>query len=279
MFDAIKRGGRSIVLNAGPPGMDAPLGGAPGGLAREMLSTLRDLKAEYYTAEGRVDYTRLALSAEYAGYKSMAARLQGFDLGTLVDDASRLAFWINLYNTLVVDGIIALGIKDSVKEVRGFFHRVKYSIGSYEFSPDDIEHGILRANSRPYMRAFRQFGPFDARRRFALAKPDPRIHFALVCGARSCAPIKFYTPEKIYAELDTAAMNFINSSEVVVMPEEGRVVISMILKWYERDFGGASGVLDFIERYLVDGDKKMFIRDEKPKIKTEYLPYDWDLNA
>ena len=27
----------------------------------------------------------------------------------------------------------------------------------------------------------------------ALQTPDPRIHFALVCGARSCPPIKTYT--------------------------------------------------------------------------------------
>ncbi len=284
MFDAIKRGGVAVVLNAAEPGMDGatPAGGAPDGcgrLAQEMLSTLRDLKAGYYTEEGHVDYTRLSRSAEYAEYKSLAARLRGFDPGSLVQDASRLAFWINLYNTLVVDGIIAFDIKSSVKEVKGFFQRVKYMIGSYEFSPDDIEHGILRANSRPYMHAFRQFGPFDARRRLALERTDPRIHFALVCGARSCAPIKFYTPEGIDKELDTAAINFINSSEVLVMPQEGRVVLSMILKWYERDFGGKSGVLDFIERHLVDGDKKRFIRDERSKIKTEYLPYDWDLNA
>lgn len=282
MFDAIKRGEGSVVINAAEGAAEVPDGRAPdvpGGIAGEMLSTLRDLKGSYYTDEGRVDYALLAGSVEYAEYKGLAARLRGFDPGSLVQGASRLAFWINLYNTLVVDGIIALGIKNSVKEVKGFFQRVKYRVGAYEFSPDDIEHGILRANSRPYMHALRQFGPFDARKRFALERTDPRIHFALVCGARSCAPIKFYTPEGIDIELDTAAMNFINSPEVVVIPKEHRVVLSMILKWYERDFGGKSGVLDFIGRHLVEGDEKRFIRDEKPRIKTEYLPYDWDLNA
>ncbi len=290
MFDAIKGGEvpvlarvkkrlrRDIVINA-VDGEAAPAAGGRESLAREMLSAIKDLKGGYYTEEGHVDYARLSKSAKYAEYKDLAARLKGFDPATLEQDASRLAFWINLYNTLVVDGIIALGIKNSVKEVAGFFQRVKYRVGSCVFSPDDIEHGILRANSRPYMHAFRQFGPFDARIGFSLAKTDPRIHFALVCGALSCAPIKFYTPEKIDEELDMAAVSFINSSEVVVMPEEGRVVLSMILKWYERDFGGKAGVLDFIERHLVESGKKRFIRDEKPKIKTEYLPYDWNLNA
>jgi hypothetical protein len=33
---------------------------------------------------------------------------------------------------------------------------------------------------------------------------DPRIHFALVCGARSCPPIKLYTPENLEEGLTAA---------------------------------------------------------------------------
>lgn len=33
---------------------------------------------------------------------------------------------------------------------------------------------------------------------------DPRIHFALVCGAKSCPPIKLYTPENLDEGLDAA---------------------------------------------------------------------------
>ena len=29
----------------------------------------------------------------------------------------------------------------------------------------------------------------------ALTTPEPRIHFALVCGAKSCPPIKTYSPQ------------------------------------------------------------------------------------
>jgi len=44
----------------------------------------------------------------------------------------------------VVDAIVTLGIIASVKEVPGLFRNVKYRIGKYIFSADDIEHGILR---------------------------------------------------------------------------------------------------------------------------------------
>jgi hypothetical protein len=157
-------------------------------------------------------------------YRKIAARLKGYNLSLLKDGKRRLAFWINLYNTIVVEGIIALGIKSSVKEVIGFFTRIKYIIGGYRFSPDDIEHGILRANSRHPGHPFRQFGPFDPKKNFSIDKTDPRINFALVCGSRSCAPIKFYTPDKIDEELELATKNFVNSSEVIIMPEEKRML-------------------------------------------------------
>ncbi len=42
-----------------------------------------------------------------------------------------------------------------------------------------------------------------------VVKPvDPRIHFALVCGAKSCPPIKVYTPTSLQEGLDSATMAF-----------------------------------------------------------------------
>lgn len=34
---------------------------------------------------------------------------------------------------------------------------------------------------------------------------DPRIHFALVCGAKSCPPIKVYTPDNLEEGLQVRA--------------------------------------------------------------------------
>jgi len=275
-----------MLLNVTDEGAEGEAGGPEGAggeapveeVPRVMLSTIKDLKGKFYTPEGTVDYDALGRSDEYARYRRVAARLAGFDPGLLTGDAVRLAFWINLYNTIVVDGIVALGIKSSVKEVLGFFSRVKYVIGGHRFSPDDIEHGVLRANARPYMHAFRQFGPFDARRRYSLSKVDPRVHFALVCGSRSCAPIKFYDAAMIDDQLTTAAVNFVNSSEVIVMPEENRLVISMLFKWYEADFGGRRGVVDFIAEHLVDEGKKAFLLEARDGVRIEYLYYDWNIN-
>lgn len=41
------------------------------------------------------------------------------------------------------------------------------------------------------------FGSSDPRLKVALETPEPLIHFALVCGAKSCPPIKTYSAEVI----------------------------------------------------------------------------------
>lgn len=248
-------------------------------LSQEMLSSIKSIKTIYYTPRGTVDYDAIRKSGQYRQYKLLTNSLRAFDPGRLKDERDKLAFWINLYNSIVVDGIIALGIRSSVKEVMGFFSKIKYEIGGYGFSPDDMEHGVLRGNSRPPGVPFRQFGLLDPRRKLALRELDLRVHFALVCGSRSCAPIKFYTPENIHEELERAAVSFVNSSEVIAIPEEGRLIISMIFKWYKGDFGGREGILDFLARYLVDDDKKEFIRKGRGDIKIDYLYYDWNLNT
>jgi hypothetical protein len=107
---------------------------------------------------------------------------------------------------------------------------------------------------------------------------DPKIHFALVCGSRSCAPIDFYESGRIYDQLDIAAKSFVNSSEVLVLPDEGKLFISEIFRWYEYDFGGLSGVKDFIFDYLVDEKSRRFIRRNFSTLRFEYLHYDWNLN-
>ena len=118
---------------------------------------------------------------------------------------------------------------------------------------------------------------FNPKKAYALVLPDARIHFALVCGSRSCAPIKYYSPATVDDELELAAKNFINSSEVIVIPEEKRMLISLIFKWYMSDFDGPSGVRDFIKKYIVDDDKRDFLNTVSD-IKVDYLYYDWNLN-
>lgn len=204
--------------------------------------------------------------------------MERFDLQSLNTQADKLAFWINLYNAIVVHGIVELELEASVREISNFFTHIRYSISGSFFSPDEIEHGILRSNARPPYRVFSTFRKNDPRRKLALEALDPRIHFALVCGSRSCAPIRFYTADRIDEQLDTATRNFVNSSEVVILPEKNKILLSQIFDWYKRDLGDRRDVFAFLLRYLEAGDEARFLAEHLDEIMVEYLFYDWNLN-
>ena len=199
---------------------------------------------------GRVDYPRLRDSAEFAAAVDAARRLAGVRLDSLTERGARLAFWINVYNALVLHGIVGLGVRRLVARAWNFFGRTAYRIDGLVWSPDDVEHGVLRGNRRRVIPPLRPFGAGDRRRALALAPLDPRIHFAINCGARSCPPLGVYRAALIDAQLDLATRNFVNEE---VTLERDRIVCSRLFKWYRRDFDGVGGLPAFLLRYLDDG--------------------------
>ncbi len=245
-----------------------------------LRQAIGDLQAKFFDLEaGRVNYQPMKGSLEYEAYLQKAGLLRNFTLSQLKERQQKLAFWINLYNTMVIHGVIDWDIRESVKERNGFFTRLKYEIGGHLFSLNDIEHGILRGNARPPYRLFRPFGPGDPRRAFIVSPVDPRIHFTLVCGSRSCPPIGFYSSERIEEQLELATASFINSPEVEIIPSENLVRISQIFRWYRRDFGGIQrALIEFLLRYLDPGEKHDFVEDHKESVRVRYRDYDWSLN-
>jgi len=241
---------------------------------------MADLKARFIDAEkSLVRYRAIRGSEEFERYKDLTKRLRSFDLRSLEERNQRLAFWINIYNTAVIHGVIELSLEKSVKEVSRFFDRVMYEIGGFRFSLNEMEHGILRGNRRHPYGFLKPFRRKDPRMGFAILPLDPRIHFALVCGARSCPPIGFYEADQIDFQLQLAAESFANSPQVKILPQEGIVFISNIFKWYKTDFGGSdSALMDILLNFLDEGEKKTFLQQNRDKIQIRYQPYDWNLN-
>jgi len=265
-----------VILNAGDPSkisLDQPIDIA-------LTLAMADLKARFIDAEkGVVHYGAIRGSEEFERYKNLTKGLQLYDLRSLRERNQRLAFWINIYNTAVIHGVIELGLEKSVKEFSGFFDRVTYKIGSFHFSLNEMEHGILRGNRRHPYGLLKPFRGKDPRLEFAILPPDPRIHFALVCGARSCPPIGFYEADQIDSQLQLAAESFINSSQVRIFPQERAVFISRIFKWYKSDFGGSdSALIDLLLKFLDTGEQKTFLQEDRDRIRIRYQPYDWNLN-
>jgi hypothetical protein len=163
---------------------------------------------------------------------------------------ARLAAWINAYNRLVADGIVALGIRQTVWEVPDFFDRICLRVGELVFSANDIEHGVLRGNRPNPLSGATPFPEGDPRRRSSIVPPEARIHFAINCGARSCPAARLYHPETLDDELEEATRSFVNRE---VALEGGVISASPIFQWFRADFAALPGGLPgFLARYLAD---------------------------
>lgn len=265
-----------IVLNDGQPGEHI----SSNEISKHLKKAMNVLRGAFFdTKKGRVAYERMKHSEAYAGYLEKSYALKNMDLNELSSREDKIAFWINLYNVIVVHGVVELGIRDSVKEVRNFFKRIQYRVGDMFFSPEDIEHGLLRNNRRPPNSFFKMFGSGDERLQFSVEPIDPRIHFALVCASSSCPPISFYTADNLDTELTIAARTFLNSGGAVIDIERGSVSLSRIFKWYAGDFAkNHEDLLKTIVPYLYDEEKSNYIKDNTGNIKIEYQEYDWRLN-
>ena len=245
-----------------------------------LMRTISELWEAFYDPEKcALDYQALKESAQYARYKELAAQLSEFDPGRLQTREAKLAFWINLYNAMVVHGIVEMGVKNSNREAPGFFEALYYMIGGEDYGLDDIEHGILRGNARPPRRLGKVFKPDDPRLRHSIkGLVDPRIHFALVPGFRSSPPLRFYEEDYIDQQLETAVHAFIGSPEIEISPEKNQAVLSQIFRWYSWDFGGKRGGLRFLLPYIADGSKRMYLKENLGKIRIVYSDSDWNLN-
>lgn len=241
--------------------------------ARKLREIANDIRAQAISPEtGEVDYGKLVESESYARLKTFARALPYCTKENLGDRPRQIAFWINLYNALILHGVLHYKVSGSMLRDIGFFRRVAYNVSGMRFSADDIEHGVLRGNRRhPYL-PFTQFAKDDPRELMSIEDPDPRVHFALVCGARSCPPISAYDGEQLDPQLDLAAAAFINGIGAQFDPEAKILFLSRIFKWYAGDFGGTEGALRMVDRYL---DSSVDIAGAR----IRYLPYDWSVNS
>jgi len=264
---------RPIVLND-PPALDGDRPPrSPHAQGEELQRHALAALGAAATSSGKIDYARLRSSAEWTCAVEAARALQHVPLAELVGRSARLAFWINVFNALVLHAIVALEIRRSVHEVPLFFTRVSYRVGGFRLSLDDIEHGLLRSNRRRHFPPFRALGRLDPRGALALDHVDPRIHFALNCGAQSCPPVGVYRAQAIDQQLDLAARNFIN--QTVALDSTGRITCSKIFRWYRADFASAGGVVPFLLRYLDEGPVRAALAAAPPRLR--WTSYQWTL--
>lgn len=124
------------------------------------------------------------------------------------------------------------------------------------------------------MSAVPPFPAGDPRQAYAIVPPDPRIHFAISCGARSCPPVRTYQPELLHEQLDRATRDFLNRE---VRLGGNTLQISPLFNWFRVDFEESPGGLaGFLARYLEDGPVRRAVL-EGGLSRAVWRHYDWGL--
>lgn len=252
-------------------------------VAEDLRKLILKIFAQYLSPDGRsVDYKGIRDSSMFETYKAMARELQRVDLQDM-NHGSKLAFFINIYNALVIHGNIERGTPSNTWQRYKFFSTVAYLIGSHEFTLNEIENGILRANRGSMATLYMTpFGKNDPRLKFALESVEPRIHFALNCGAKSCPPIKTFSADDIEEQLATATESYLETDDALaVEPDKGIIHLSMLFKWYHSDFGADKReIVKWIHSQVGDKGKRESIDEllNKKDFTINYIPYDWGHN-
>jgi hypothetical protein len=188
----------------------------------------------------------------------------------------KLAFLINAYNGFTLKLIIDHYPIDSIRHIGGrIFGRINspwkkefFTLLEEKRSLDEVEHAMIR-HQKEY-----DFLP----ERFN----EPRIHFVLVCAAKSCPPLQnsAYRAETLEEQLERATQSFMNDRERNRFSEkENKLILSRLFDWYGGDFEATHGSIQAyaVEYMSSNGEEKNKMMG--PKVKTEFMNYDWALNS
>ena len=250
-------------------------------ISENLRKIMTSLSGRHITEEGyKVDYEGIKSDVEFAKFVITAQSLQRVSLSGMTKQ-ELIAMFINIYNALVVHGIVSRGAPTNHLVRYRFFKSVSYVIAGQNYSLNDIENGVLRANSKGMADFCKPFSAGDPRLSVALETPEPRIHFALNCASKGCPPIRFYSPDKLETQLNRATKSFLSSGGCVVNSDNHQVSLSPILKWYKADFGKSdSDMLRWVCGFISNTDEGRVLQEliDTKQFKIVWQGYDWSLN-
>jgi uncharacterized membrane protein YdjX (TVP38/TMEM64 family) len=222
-----------------------------------------DVLLKRHVVDGMVDYDAFKTSPEFAGYLASLDKVNP----AVLPEKERIAFWVNVYNAFTIQLINKHNERQSIRNINktggvfkfyGPWREQLVKAGGKVYHLDNVEHDILRKEFK-----------------------EPRIHFALVCAAMGCPPLRSeaYTGAALDEQLEDQGKIFMNN------PTKNRVDVganlfnwSLVFEKFGGDFGpDAKAVGRYAARYLPQGPERALL--EKGGFKTRQLPYDWTLNS
>ncbi|XP_034895284.1 uncharacterized protein [Populus alba] len=158
----------------------------------------------------------------------------------------KLAFWINIYNSCMMNAFLEHGIPESPETVVELMRKATINIGGHLLNAITIEHFILRL---PYYSKYTiskgaKNDEMSARNKFGLELSEPLVSFALCCGSWSSPAVRVYTAAQVENELEEAKKDYLQAAIGITT---SKFAIPKLLDWYLLDFAkDLESLLDWI---------------------------------
>ena len=208
-----------------------------------------------HVKDGQVDYPAIKKDSRFAKYLK---QISSVNPSQLKGDGLK-SYWINAYNAFTIKLINDNWPVKSIMDIKKgkAWDEVHFVVNGQKYTLNQIEHKILR--------------PLG----------DARIHFALVCAAKSCPPLRSeaYEAGKLSKQLNDQGRTFLRDHDLNKFNVRERTAdLSQIFNWFGDDFAKSkSGVLKSLTPYL-DKEAAADIKKNASKWSVQYLNYDWSLN-
>lgn len=215
------------------------------------------LLKSYVDDRGAVDYGGLAAGGadRLRSYVDGLAKARPDSLGLY----EKLALYINAYNAFTLQLMIDHKGVESIKKIDKAWDRKEWNLGGRTISLNDLEHKWIRGN-------------------FA----EPRIHFVLVCAAKSCPWLRneVYVGARLPFQLADQTNRFYSRPDAGYRRNGNIVFLSSIMDWYRNDFvSNAGDLVTYLARTHPDRGERDYLSAHKDDIRLKYMPYSWDLNG
>ncbi|XP_010494969.1 PREDICTED: uncharacterized protein LOC104772024 isoform X2 [Camelina sativa] len=201
--------------------------------------------------------------ASYAinNYRLLVEQLERVSINQMEGNA-KLAFWINIYNALLMHAYLAYGVPANSLRRLALFHKSAYNIGGQIINANTIEYSIFRFQTPRNGRWLETIISTALRKKpaedkvssmFSLHKPEPLLCFALCTGALSDPVLKAYTASNVKEELEASKREFLGANVIVKMQK--KVLLPKIIERFTKEALLSS---DDLMRWLIDNaDEKL----------------------
>lgn len=211
------------------------------------------LLKEFVNQQHLVDYARLKRD-DRSSLNAYVASLGQTGTQPLTANEKK-ALLINAYNAFTIQWVLQNYPIASIWRTSSPFTEARHRLGEKMVSLDEIESQLR-------------------------AMGDPRIHAALVCTARSCPPLRreAFVAERLDEQLDDNVREWLADPSLNrFYPSQGRAEISLIFKWYRKDFDAYPGGLDgFLRKYA---PQQVIGELGNRRLEISFREYDWGLNS